>query len=294
MPSDYRSGFISIIGKTNVGKSTLVNRLVGEKVSIVSNKPQTTRNKILSVLTEQDCQIIFIDTPGIHQPTSKLSNYMLKTAEDTLNHVDLILFMTEAKISPITISILQRLEKISTKVLLIINKIDRLSKEDLIKAVERYSKYNFDIIPISAITGENVNTLMQLIKQHLPLGPQYFPSDTLTDQPERQLISELIREKMLLLLNEEIPHGIAVMVEQMEKKKNIVDVNATIYCEREAHKKIIIGANGSMIKKIGTKSRIDIEHLLGSKLNLQLWVKSKKNWRNDNFYLRQFGYKGDE
>lgn len=300
MENKFRSGFVSLIGKTNVGKSTLMNKFIGEKISVTSNKPQTTRNKILSVLTDDKAQIIFLDTPGIHKPKSKLSEFMIKSAENTLNEVDLILFLIEPenKISTINNNILMKLKKISSPIFLVINKIDSIksNKQIILQTIEIYKDYNFaQIIPVSALTGENTQTLLDLIKKELPIGPKYFPEDTLTDMPERQIISEIIREKILIFMQDEIPHGSAVEINEMKKRKdkNLIDIDATIYCEKESHKKIIIGKNGEMLKKIGTSARIESENLLGSKLNLKLWVKVKKNWRNNNFYLKQFGYKLD-
>lgn len=297
MENNFRSGFVSIIGKTNVGKSTLMNRFIGEKISAISNKPQTTRNRILSVLTDNESQIIFLDTPGVHKPKSKLSEFMLKTVDNALNEVDMVLFLIEPedKVSFVNQNILEKLKKISSPIFLVINKIDSFSKDrgKILKTIENYKGCGFrEIIPVSALTGENVEDLMNLIKNNLPCGPKYFPDDTLTDMPERQIISEIIREKILIFMEDEIPHGSAVEINEMKKRagKNLIDIDATIYCEKESHKKIIIGKNGEMLKKIGTCARFETENLLGTKLNLKLWVKMKKNWRNNNFYLKQFGY----
>ncbi len=292
----FHSGFVSIIGKTNVGKSTLMNKFIGEKISVTSNKPQTTRNKILSVLTDDKSQIIFLDTPGIHKPKSKLSKFMLKTVDDSLKEIDAVLFLVEPqeKISFTNDNILKKLSQISSPKILVINKIDTLaSKEKILKTIDNYKQFDFnEIIPISALTGENIDTLLACIKKYLPIGPKYFPDDTLTDMPERQIVAEIIREKILIFMQDEIPHGCAVEVNTMRKRKDkdLVDIEAVVYCEKDSHKKMIIGKNAEMLKKIGTFARRDIENLLGSKLNLQLWVKVKKNWRNNDFYLKQFGY----
>lgn len=292
----FHSGFVSIIGKTNVGKSTLMNKFIGEKISVTSNKPQTTRNKILSVLTDDESQIIFLDTPGIHKPKSKLSKFMLKTVDDSLKEIDAVLFLVEpqGKISFTNDDILKKLAQISSPKILVINKIDILaSKEKILKTIDNYKQFDLnEIIPISALTGENIDNLLACIKKYLPIGPKYFPDDTLTDMPERQIVAEIIREKILIFMQDEIPHGCAVEVNTMRKRKgkDLVDIEAVVYCEKDSHKKMIIGKNAEMLKKIGTFARRDIENLLGSKLNLQLWVKVKKNWRNNDFYLKQFGY----
>lgn len=296
MKENFKSGFISIIGRPNVGKSTLMNRLVGEKIAIMSNKPQTTRNRVQSILTTEDFQAIFIDTPGIHTPKNKLGEYMVKTAHTTLNEVDIVLFLVEAdtKIGKLDNEILERLKSIKTPIFLCINKIDSIQKEEIIPIIETYKdQCEFaEIIPISAYEGINVDSLMGCIKKYLPEGPQLFPGDMITDQPERQLIAELIREKALHLLDKEIPHGIAVEIDSIKTRENgsIVDVEATIVCERDSHKRIIIGKQGSMIKNIGTGARRDIERLLGSKIYLNLWVKIKKNWRDSDFLLKNYGF----
>lgn len=292
----FKSGFISLIGRPNVGKSTLMNSLIGEKISIISTKPQTTRNKIQSILTEDDFQAIFIDTPGIHKPKSKLGNYMVKSAETTLNEVDLVMYLIEPfeKIKDSDISIIKRLENVKTPVFLIINKIDTVALEEVLKVIESYkSIYNFaEIIPISALKGKNKDELLKTIKKYLPEGPKFFPSDMITDQPERQIVSEIIREKALHLLQEEIPHGIAVEVTSMKKRQNkdVIDIQANIYCEKNSHKGIIIGKQGFMLKKIGSNARYEIERLLGSPVNLQIWIKVKKDWRDSDFLLKNFGY----
>lgn len=297
MNNNFKSGFISLIGRPNVGKSTLMNTLVGEKISIISNKPQTTRNKIQTILTKDDFQAVFIDTPGIHTAKSKLGNYMMKSVESSLNNVDLIMYLIEpyAKIKDSDQAIIEKLRNIKTPVFLIINKMDTVEKPALLSVIEAYSKeYDFaEIIPISALKQKNIDTLMDTIKKYLPLGPQYFPEDMITDQPERQIVSEIIREKTLYMLQDEIPHGIAVEITSMKTRANkndLVDVDATIYCERDSHKGIIIGKHGAMLKKIGSAARNDIQRLLGSQINLQIWIKVKKNWRDNDILLKNFGY----
>ncbi len=296
MNNKFYSGFVSLIGRPNVGKSTLINCITGEKIAIISNKPQTTRNKIQAIITRDDFQVIFIDTPGIHNPKSKLGNYMVKSAETTLNEVDILLYLVEPydKINDMDIEIIKKLSKVKTPVFLIINKIDTIEKSNILKIIDKYRQlFDFkEIIPISAAKGKNTEELLNTVKNYLPEGPRFFPDDMVTDQPERQIVSELIREKALYLLQDEIPHGIAVEITAMKKRENkeLVDIDATLYCERESHKRIIIGKSGSMLKKIGTNARVDIERLLGSPINLQIWVKVKKDWRNSNFLLKNFGY----
>lgn len=293
----YKSGFVSIIGRPNVGKSTLLNSLVGEKIAIMSDKPQTTRNKISAIVTEEDYQIIFIDTPGLHRPKNKLGEYMVKVAEQTFNEVDVLLFVVESssKVRQSELEILQQLQDVKTPIILVINKIDLIKKEELLSVMDEYNKhFSFhSIIPISALTHDGVDIIKDEIKKILPEGPMFFPEDMITDQPEKQIASEIIREKILQLLEKEVPHGIAIEMESMKMRgsKEIVDVTANIYCEKESHKGIIIGKNGEMLKKIGSLARKDIENLLGSKIFLQLWVKVKNDWRNKDFYIRNFGYK---
>lgn len=292
----YYSGFVSLIGRPNVGKSTLMNCLIGEKISIISNKPQTTRNKIQSILTKDDFQVIFIDTPGIHNPKSKLGNYMVKSAETTLNEVDIVLYLIEPfeKIKDSDMAIIERLKNVKSNVFLIINKMDTVEHLQLLKVIDSYKEiYNFkEVIPISALKNKNCDELLNCIKKYLPEGPQYFPPDMITDQPERQIVAEIIREKALYSLQEEIPHGIAVEVTSMKKRENkdLIDVEATLFCERDSHKGIIIGKKGTMLKNIGSKSRIDIERLLGTNVNLQIWIKVKKDWKDNEFLLKNFGY----
>ncbi len=296
MNKKFHSGFVSLIGRPNVGKSTLMNLLIGEKISIISSKPQTTRNKIQTILTTDNMQVIFVDTPGIHKSKSKLGDYMVKSAETSLNDVDIVLYLIEPyeKIKDSDKAILERLKKVKTPVFLVINKIDTIDKTEILKVIENYSKeYNFaEIIPLSALKGKNQETLLENIEKYLPEGPKYFPEDMITDQPEKQIVSEIIREKALYLLQDEIPHGIAVEITSMKmrKDKDIMDIDATIYCERDSHKGIIIGKQGSMLKKIGSNSRRDIQRFLGNQINLQIWIKVKKDWRDSDFLLKNFGY----
>lgn len=296
MADKFYSGFVSLVGRPNVGKSTLMNRLIGEKIAIISNKPQTTRNRVQSILTKDDFQIVFIDTPGIHRPRHKLGEYMVKSAETTLNEVDAVLMLIEPtdKILEADRLIIEKFAKVKSPVILVINKIDTVERERVFKVIDEYRKlYDFaEIVPISAFEGTNTDELLSVIRKYLPEGPRYFPSDMVTDQPERQIASEIIREKALRLLEDEIPHGIAVEITEMKKRKegNLVDVRATIFCEKDSHKGIIIGKHGDMLKKIGTKARGDIERLLGSPIYLELWVKVKKDWRDSDFLLKNFGY----
>ena len=296
MANKFYSGFVSLVGRPNVGKSTLMNRLIGEKIAIISNKPQTTRNRIQSILTKDDYQIVFIDTPGIHRPRHKLGEYMVKSAETTLNEVDAVLMLIEPtdKILESDRLIIEKFAKVKSPVILVINKVDTVDRERILKVIDNYRQiYDFaDIVPISALEGNNTDELINVIRKYLPEGPQYFPSDMITDQPERQIASEIIREKALRLMQEEIPHGIAVEITEMKKRPegNLVDVRATIFCEKDSHKGIIIGKQGAMLKKIGSSARRDIERLLGSPIYLELWVKVKKDWRDSDFLLKNFGY----
>jgi len=293
----YKSGFVTVIGRPNVGKSTLLNQIVGEKISIISDKPQTTRNKIQLIYTEQDCQIVFLDTPGIQMPKNKLGEYMLRVSKETLEEVDIITFMVDESMDTGRLDkyIIDELRGIKTPIILLINKIDKIKKEEVSLLIQKYNNMNMfeDIIPISAINGENISSYISALKKLLPEGPRYFPEDMITDQPERFIISEIIREKALENLNEEVPHGIFVDIEKISKRedKDLIDVNAVIYCERESHKGIIIGKNGRMLKTIGSSARIDIEKLLGSQINLILWVKVEKNWREKESKVRYFGYR---
>ena len=292
----FKSGFVSIVGRPNVGKSTLMNNVVGEKIAIMSDKPQTTRNTIQAVYTDEDCQIVFLDTPGIHKPKNKLGEFMVKSATDAFKNVDLVLFVVDdsKKIGPGDRKIIEDLKGIKTPVILVLNKIDKLEEAELFELMHLYSKEEVfkEIVPISALKGRNVNELLKVIGKYLEEGPKYFPDYMITDQPERVLVSELIREKVLHYLNDEVPHGVAVEVERMKSRndKDIVDISAVIYCERDSHKGIIIGKNGTKLKGIGKSAREDMELLLGSKINLQLWVKVKENWRNLQNYISDFGY----
>ena len=295
MSNNYKSGFVSVIGRPNVGKSTLINSLIGQKIAIMSDKPQTTRNKILCVLTQDDAQILFIDTPGIHKPKHKLGEYMVKAAENTLKEVDVILFVVDAteNIGAGELYIMERLQSTQAPVILVVNKVDQINKQQVLPVISRYSdKLNFvGAIPISAKEKTNLDQLVEEIKKYLEEGPQYYPSDMITDQPERLVIGELIREKALHLTKEEIPHAIAVDIEEISKRNNDdLYIRATIYVERESQKGIVIGAKGSLLKEIGQLARTDIENLLGSKVYIDLWVKVKKDWRNRDGILRGFGY----
>lgn len=300
MKNKFKSGFVTIIGRPNVGKSTLMNQLIGQKIAITSNKAQTTRNRIQTVYTCEDGQIVFLDTPGINKAKNKLGDYMLMAAERTLNEVDLILWLVE----PTTFIgggeqyIIEKLQNIKTPIFLVINKTDLAGEEDILKAIVAYKdKVNFaEIIPVSALEGTNTDDLVKSIFQYLPEGPMYYDEDTVTDQPERQIVAELIREKALRLLNQEIPHGIAVVIDRMKirKKGDIVDIDATIICERDSHKGIIIGKQGAMIKEIGSNARIEIENLLDMKVNLKMWVKVKKDWRDSDLLLKNYGYNKKE
>lgn len=296
MNQQYKSGFATLIGRPNVGKSTLMNHLIGQKIAITSNKPQTTRNRIQTVYTSEEGQIVFVDTPGIHKAKNKLGEYMVTVAERTLSEVDVILWLVE----PTTFigageqHIAEQLRKTNTPVILVINKIDTVKREEILKSIAAYKDIcDFaEIVPCSALKGDNTDDLIQAIMKYLPYGPQFYDEDTVTDQPERQIVAELIREKALRSLNEEVPHGIAVSIDQMKarKKGGIIDIDATIICERDSHKGIIIGKQGAMLKKIGSMARPEIEEMLDSKVNLKLWVKVKKDWRDSDFLIKNFGY----
>ena len=294
MKKDYKSGFVTLIGRPNVGKSTLMNYLIGQKIAITSNKPQTTRNRIQTVLTTEEGQIIFVDTPGIHKAKNKLGEYMVNVAERTLNEVDAVLWLVE----PTTFigagekHIADQLKKVTTPVILVINKVDSVKKEEVLASIAAYQDiYDFAaIVPVSARSGENTKELLKVVYQYLPYGPQFYDEDTITDQPERQIVAELIREKALHCLNEEIPHGIAGVIDSMKKKGKVMHIDATIICERDSHKGIIIGKQGSMLKKIGSTARYEIEKMLDMQANLKLWVKVKKDWRDSDFLIKNFGY----
>ena len=296
MDKNFKSGFAALIGRPNVGKSTLMNRLIGQKIAITSSKPQTTRNRIQTVYTGDMGQIIFLDTPGIHKAKNKLGEYMVNVAENTLKDVDVILWLVEASdyIGAGEKHIAEVLKNIDTPVILVINKIDKVKKEEILTFINAYTDiHDFaEIIPLSALKGENTETLIPEIFKYLDEGPMYYDEDTITDQPERQITAEIIREKALRNLNDEIPHGIAVAIDIMRERKNtrLMDIEATIICERNSHKGIIIGKNGSMLKTIGSEARKDIEAMLGIKVNLKLWVKVKKDWRDSDFLLNNFGY----
>lgn len=297
MNNSFKSGFVTLIGRPNVGKSTLMNQIIGQKIAITSNKPQTTRNRIQTVYTDENIgQIVFLDTPGIHKAKNKLGEYMVTVAERTLNEVDVILWLVE----PTTFigageqHIAETLKKVKTPVILVINKIDTVKKEELLPVIKTYKDVcDFaEIVPVSAMKGENKENLLETIFNYLQEGPQFYDEDTVTDQPERQIVAELIREKALRLLNDEIPHGIAVSIEKMRERGNgnIMDIEATIICERDSHKGIIIGKKGAMLKNIGTNARIEIENLLDQKVNLQIWVKVRKDWRDSDLLLKNYGY----
>lgn len=293
--NEYKSGFVAVIGRPNVGKSTLVNSLIGRKIAIMSDKPQTTRNKIVCVLSLPDAQILFIDTPGIHKPKHKLGEYMVRTAENTLKEVDVVLFVVDgtAEKGAGEQYILDHLASVKTPVVLAVNKIDQIPKNKMPSVLSTYgSGYDFAaVVPISALEHTNLEILTQELKNYMEPGPQYYPDDMITDQPERLLIAELIREKTLQLTREEIPHAIAVDIEEITTRQNEdLYVRAVIYVERESQKGIVIGAGGSLLKEIGRLARIDIQNLLGSKIFLDLWVKVKKDWRNREGILRSFGY----
>lgn len=294
-PHGYKSGFVAVVGRPNVGKSTLVNSLVGQKIAIMSDKPQTTRNKILCVLTQPDAQILFIDTPGIHKPKHKLGEYMVRASESTLREVDVILFVVDATQEKGAGEeyILERIASVNTPVILAINKIDLVSRAQLLPIIESYrTGRSFDaVVPISALNRDNLPGLIEEIKKYLEEGPQYYPEDMVTDQPERLVMAELIREKVLHMTREEIPHAIAVDMEEITTRNNgDLYVRAVIYVERESQKGIVIGHGGSLLKEIGKAAREDIEKLLGSKVFIDLWVKVKKDWRNKEGVLRDFGY----
>ncbi len=294
MNEQYKSGFAAIIGRPNVGKSTLMNCLIGQKIAITSNKPQTTRNRIQTVYTAKEGQIVFVDTPGIHKAKNRLGDYMVNIAQRSLNEVDVILWLVEPSsfIGAGERHIIERLGRVSVPVILVINKIDTVKREELLGFIDTYRKeMDFaEIVPVSALKNDNTEELIKCIMAYLPYGPAFFDEDTITDQPERQLVAELVREKALRALDEEVPHGIAVTIERMKYRKGIVDIDANIVCEKDSHKGIIIGKQGSMLKKIGTGARRDIENLLGIRVNLQLWVKVKKDWRDSDFLLKNFGY----
>lgn len=296
MKDNFKSGFVAIIGRPNVGKSTLMNHLIGQKIAITSKKPQTTRNRIQTVYTCEDGQIVFLDTPGIHKAKNKLGEYMVNVAEQTLRDVDVVMWLVE----PTTFigagekHIAEQLEKTSLPVILVINKVDTVKKEEILQVIDTYRKlYDFaEIIPVSALRGQNTDDIIQSLFKYMTYGPMFYDEDTVTDQPQRQIVAEVIREKALHALDEEIPHGIAVTIEKMRKRKGqkIVDIEATIICERDSHKGIIIGKQGAMLKKIGSNARYEIEKMLEEKVNLRIWVKVRKDWRDSDTLMKNFGY----
>ena len=296
MKDNFKSGFVAIIGRPNVGKSTLMNHLIGQKIAITSKKPQTTRNRIQTVYTCEDGQIVFLDTPGIHKAKNKLGEYMVNVAEQTLRDVDVVLWLVE----PTTFigagekHIAEQLEKINIPVILVINKVDTIKKEEVLQVIDTYRKlYDFaEIIPASALRGQNTDDIIQSLFKYMTYGPMFYDEDTVTDQPQRQIVAEVIREKALHALDEEIPHGIAVTIEKMRERKgqNIVDIEATIICEKDSHKGIIIGKQVSMLKKIGSNARFEIEKMLEEKVNLKIWVKVRKDWRDSDTLMKNFGY----
>ncbi len=292
----FKSGFVTIIGRPNVGKSTLMNSMIGEKISIMSDKPQTTRNKIRTVYTDDEAQIVFLDTPGIHKPKNQLGEFMNFEVDAALEGVDVLIMITDEfnKIGPGDDFIIEKIKDIKTKKILIINKIDKFDQEAALRIASEFGKYQVfdDILPMSALLNLGVDSLIKLIIKYLEPGPMYFPSDYITDRPERFIVAEIIREKALMYLDEEVPHGIAIEIEEMKERKNrnLVDIRASILCEKKSHKSIIIGKDGRKIKGIGKSAREDIEGLLGSQVNLQLFVKISEKWRDNNYLLRELGY----
>ncbi|NDI33713.1 GTPase Era [Chengkuizengella sediminis] len=298
MSKSHKSGFVSIIGRPNVGKSTFLNQVIGQKIAIMSDKPQTTRNKIQGVYTQEDTQIVFIDTPGIHKPKSKLGRYMLSIVENTLSEVDVILFVVDVEqgIGQGDRYIIEQLKTVRTHVILVLNKIDLVHPEKLLPTITSYKDlYDFaEIVPISAKMGNNIQPLLDQIRKYLPEGPRYYPEDQVTDHPEQFICAELVREKLLEVTREEVPHSIAVQIEQMKKEDNgVVHISALIFVERKSQKGIIIGKHGAVLKEIGRKSRQDMQRLLGSKIFLELWVKVKKDWRNQDVVLKDLGFHHD-
>ena len=301
MKDNFKSGFVTIIGRPNVGKSTLMNHLIGQKIAITSNKPQTTRNRIQTVYTDMERgQIVFLDTPGIHQAKNKLGEYMVNVAEHTLSEVDVILWLVEPStfIGAGEQHIIKQLKKTKTPVILIINKVDTVEREKILEYIDAYRKvFDFaEIVPASALREQNLDTVVDVIFKYLPYGPMFYDEETVTDQPERAIVAEIIREKALHALDDEIPHGIAVYIDRMKERRgqNIIDIDATIVCERDSHKGIIIGKGGSMLKKIGSNARYEMERLLDTQVNLKLWVKVRKDWRDSELMMKNFGYNTDD
>ncbi len=297
MENKFKSGFAAIIGMPNVGKSTLLNQIAGQKIAIISEKPQTTRNKILAIYTTDTEQIIFTDTPGIHKPHNKLGEFMVNAANETMRDVDALLFVVDATrpIQNIEREIARNIDKCGLPCILVLNKVDMVAKENLLPMIADYSSmHDFEsIVPISAKTGDGVQLLLNDLLEHIPEGPQFYDEDMVTDQPEKQIAAEIIREKMLWLLDKEIPHGIAIEITKMQEKAKITNIYATIFCEKGSHKGIIIGKNGEMLKKIGSLARGDIEKMLDKQVYLELWVKVKSDWRNSDFLIKNFGYNND-
>ena len=301
MKDNFKSGFVTIIGRPNVGKSTLMNHLIGQKIAITSNKPQTTRNRIQTVYTDMERgQIVFLDTPGIHQAKNKLGEYMVNVAEHTLSEVDVILWLVEPStfIGAGEQHIIKQLKKTKTPVILIINKVDTVEREKILEYIDAYRKvFDFaEIVPASALREQNLDTVVDVIFKYLPYGPMFYDEETVTDQPERAIVAEIIREKALHALDDEIPHGIAVYIDRMKERRgqNIIDIVATTVCERDSHKGIIIGKGGSMLKKIGSNARYEMERLLDTQVNLKLWVKVRKDWRDSELMMKNFGYNKDD
>ena len=301
MKDNFKSGFVTIIGRPNVGKSTLMNHLIGQKIAITSNKPQTTRNRIQTVYTDMERgQIVFLDTPGIHQAKNKLGEYMVNVAEHTLSEVDVILWLVEPStfIGAGEQHIIKQLKKTKTPVILIINKVDTVEREKILEYIDAYRKvFDFaEIVPASALREQNLDTVVDVIFKYLPYGPMFYDEETVTDQPERAIVAEIIREKALHALDDEILHGIAIYIDRMKERRgqNIIDIDATIVCERDSHKGIIIGKGGSMLKKIGSNARYEMERLLDTQVNLKLWVKVRKDWRDSELMMKNFGYNKDD
>lgn len=302
MQENFKSGFVTLIGRPNVGKSTLMNHLIGQKIAITSNKPQTTRNRIQTVYTDPEVgQIVFLDTPGMHQAKNKLGEFMVQAAQSTLKDVDVILWLVEPSehIGGGDRHIIEQLKKVQTPVILVINKIDTVERDSIYGVIDAYrGLYDFaEVVPLSALRGKNCEVLLDLIFRYLPYGPAYYDEDVVTDQPQRQIVAEIIREKALHALNDEVPHGIAVSIDQMKfrrGKENLCDIDATIICEKDSHKGIIIGKGGAMLKKIGSNARYECEKLLECRVNLKLWVKVKKDWRDSDYLVKNFGYRKDE
>ena len=296
MREDFKSGFAAIIGRPNVGKSKLMNHLIGKKIAITSRKPQTTRNRIQTVYTDEQGQIVFLDTPGIHKAKNKLGEYMVNVAQRTFKDADVVLWLVEAStyVGAGERHIAEQLKTCKLPVILVINKVDTVKKEEVPSFIQAYRNlYDFaEIVPVSALRSQNLDTLLECIFKYLPYGPQFYDEDTVTDQPQRQIVAEMIREKALRTLDEEIPHGIAVTIDRMKERPDgkIVDIDATIICERDSHKGIIIGKQGAMLKKIGSAARYEIENMLEQKVNLKVWVKVKKDWRDSDYLIKNFGY----